>query len=126
MNKCIKIISIILIILILSVCISNICFASSDPIENPNFYEPDTSTLAKDSKKLVEIGNIIVGSIRATGTVIVVIALMVIGLRYMFGSTEERANYKETMVPYLIGAVMIFTIPNLLGIVYDLVKSINF
>lgn len=98
--------------------------SSVDPIENPDYYMP-TDTTGKNTK-LIDIGNTIVGAIRIIGTVIAVVSLMVIGLRYMVGSTEEKANYKETMIPYLIGAVMIFTIPNLLGIIYDLVKSINF
>lgn len=62
---------------------------------------------------------------RAVGTVISVVALMAIGLKFMMGSASEKAAYKETMIPYLVGAVMLFTIPNILGILYDLVKGIN-
>ncbi len=97
--------------------------SSEDPIENPDKYAPIDKT--GENTTFIRIGNIILGTIRALGTVIAVVALMVIGLRYMFGSLEERANYKETMIPYLIGAVMLFTIPNILGIIYDLVKGIN-
>lgn len=94
-----------------------------DPISNPEFYKP-TDT-AGDNTKFINIGNIIIGTMRVVGTVIAVVALMVIGLRYMFGSTAEKATYKETMIPYLIGAIMLFTIPNVLGILYELVKGIN-
>lgn len=97
--------------------------AGDDPITNPDAYKPNSTG---GNTKFIGKANIIIGTIRVVGTVIAVVALMIIGLRYMFGSVEERANYKETMVPYLIGAIMIFTIPNLLGIVYDLVSSIKF
>lgn len=95
-----------------------------DPISNPNFYKPTDST--GDNTQFINMGNIVIGTMRAVGTVISVIFLMVIGLKYMMGTVAERAEYKKTMIPYLVGAVMLFTIPNILGIIYDLVKGINF
>ncbi len=96
---------------------------SQDPIDNPNFYKPTDTT--GNNTQFINIANVIIGIMRALGTVVAVVALMVIGLKFMFGSTSEKAAYKETMIPYLIGAIMLFTIPNILGILYDLVKGIN-
>lgn len=95
----------------------------TDPIDNPDYWVPSENT---DNFLLADMGNTIIGAIRAIGTIIAVVAIMIIGIKYMFGTIEEKANYKETMVPYLIGAIMLFTIPNLVGIIYDLVKQINF
>lgn len=97
---------------------------SQDPINNPDFYNPTDKT--GENTRFIEIGNIIIGTIRAIGTIIAVVAFMVIGIRYMFGSLYDRASYKETMIPYLIGAIMLFIIPNVLGIIYDIVKGITF
>lgn len=137
MNKLKKIISIIIIMIIAFLCYSNIScvygkgggsvtdkYDINYPILDPNDYKPIDKT--GENTQLINIGNVIIGTLRVVGTVIAVVALMVIGLRYMFGSTAEKASYKETMIPYLIGAIMLFTIPNLLGIIYDLVKGINF
>lgn len=96
----------------------------SDPITNPGYYDP-TGTM-QDEQEFLELGKTIITIIRILGTIIAVITLMIIGLRYMFGSLEERANYKETMIPYIIGAIMLFTIPNVLGIIYELVTAIKF
>ena len=63
------------------------------------------------------------GAIRLIGTAISVITLMTLGIRYMLGSANEKALYKETMGPYLIGAVMLFAIPNLIVIMYDLITK---
>lgn len=99
-------------------------FDLEDPITNPDYYKPSETT--GNNTEFINMGNIIIGTMRAFGTAIAVIALMVIGIRYMFGSMAERAAYKETMIPYLIGAVMLFAISNILGIIYDLVKVIQF
>ncbi|MCI8353129.1 MAG: hypothetical protein HFJ58_06080 [Clostridia bacterium] len=96
---------------------------SQDPINNPDFYKPTDKT--GSNKQFINIANVIIGTMRAVGTVISVVALMAIGLKFMMGSASEKAAYKETMIPYLIGAVMLFTIPNILGVLYDLVKGIN-
>lgn len=36
------------------------------------------------------------------GSFVSVGALMIIGIRYMIGSTEDKANYKKSMMPYII------------------------
>jgi hypothetical protein len=95
------------------------------PIENPSYYEPSANT-EEDNSLFSTMGGKIIGTIRAIGTVISVITLMTLGIRYMMASTQDKALYKETMIPYLIGAIMLFTIPNLIGILYDLVKNITF
>lgn len=46
--------------------------------------------------------------IRIIGTFIAVGALMIIGIKYITGSVEEKANYKKTMIPYIIR--MLYTI----------------
>ena len=94
-------------------------------ILNPDDWTPSDPTTG-NSGKLLEKANSIVYALRIFGTIVAVVAFTVIGIRYMSASTEEKASYKETMVPYLIGAVMIFAIPNIIGIIYDLVKGMNF
>lgn len=91
-------------------------------IIDTDFYKP--TDITGNNSKFINIGNIIIGTMRAVGTVIAVVMLMVIGLKYMMGSVAEKAAYKQTMIPYLVGAVMLFTIPNILGIIYDLVEGI--
>ena len=40
--------------------------------------------------------------IKVVGTFLAVGILMVIGIKYVTGSVEEKANYKKTMIPYII------------------------
>ena len=41
----------------------------------------------------------------------------------MMGSVEEKAQYKETMKPYLIGAIMLFGITNILYIIQSVIAN---
>lgn len=66
-----------------------------------------------------DIGNKILGLIQVIGTFISVGGLMILGIRYMMGSTEERASYKKSMLPYIIGAVLLFAAVNITTIIYN-------
>lgn len=85
-----------------------------DPINNPEAFQPGSMSGADE---VMDIGNRIIGVIRFVGSFASVIVLIIIGIKYMTGSLEERAEYKKTMLPYLIGAILVFAITNILGIV---------
>ena len=59
------------------------------------------------------IGNSILGIIRLVGTFISVGGLMIMGIRYMTGSVEERASYKKSMIPYIVGMGLLFGAVNI-------------
>lgn len=94
-----------------------------DPTENPSSWAP--GEISQDEKEVAEKVGKILGIINIVGVVVSVITLMIIGIKYMFGSIEEKAEYKKTVMYYLIGAALIFsgtTIPNIL---YKIGTSIN-
>ena len=90
---------------------------------NPDTYKPNTSSV-ENGDKLKNIGNDIIGFLQLIGTVLSVLVLAVIGIKYMVGSVNERAEYKKAMLPYIIGAIMVFAITNLVGIIAKLSGSL--
>ena len=54
------------------------------------------------------VGKNIVSIITTVGIIVAVIVLLILGIKYMMGSASEKAEYKKTMIPYLVGAVLIF------------------
>ena len=94
----------------------------TDPVQNPDDYKPNNNPESNNTR-LISIGGSIIGVIRFIGTALSVIILMVLGIKYMIGTLEEKANYKEAMGPYIIGAIMVFALPNLLSILYDLIVN---
>ena len=123
MQKIGKILLIIIILFTIFNCIGNNVYAElKNPVDNPDYYKPEKNE-ESDNTKFINIGNTVLGIIRAIGTFVSVITLITLGIRYMLGSTQDKALYKETMVPYIIGAVMLFIIPNIIGIMYDLITQ---
>lgn len=91
-----------------------------DSVLNPDNYRPTK----EESPETMEIANLITGIIYYAGIFISVGALMIIGIKYMLGSVEEKAQYKEVMMPYIIGAVLLFGGVNILKIIETVVKQI--
>ena len=75
--------------------------------------------------KISSKASIIATVIRAVGTVVAVVALAIIGIRIMFGSIEQKAQYKELLVPYLIGAVMVFGISWITSLIFEYATQIG-
>lgn len=86
---------------------------------SPDDFEPseDTST---NRKALAKAGKV-VGAIQAIGNIVSIGALIVIGIKYMIGSVDERAEYKKTMLPYLIGAILVFSGANVVQLIYNVI-----
>ena len=61
-----------------------------------------------DTTGINTVGANIVSIVTTIGIIVAVVVLLVLGIKYMMGSAAEKAEYKKTMIPYLIGAVLIF------------------
>ena len=72
---------------------------------DPNDFQPGNPSQT-DVTKIANIVNPIIGTIKVAGIVIAVIILTIIGIKFMTGSIEEKAEYKKTMIPYLIAVII--------------------
>lgn len=98
--------------------------AMIDPTTDQGHYNPN-GLEGQDTTKVSTIINNILGAIQVLGSIIAVGALMIIGIRYMAGSIEEKAMYKQTLGPYVVGAILLFAIVNIVSVAYDVFSSIN-
>ena len=120
MNKTIKILSIVIIAIMLVVSISSMSFAAK-PDEVTKTLQ--TGSEAVQSQDVTNFGSTLIGILQIAGTIAAVVILMVVGIKYMMGSAEEKAEYKKVMIPYIIGAVLLFAAPNLVRVVYSLSQN---
>ena len=84
---------------------------------------PDTDGNGADSA--AKIGNQILGIIQVVGIILSVGCLMILGIKYMMGSAEEKAEYKKTFIPYLIGALLLFAASAFAKTIYNWVTNIS-
>ena len=87
---------------------------------DPNFYNPSDSGISDSDKKAIKLKTgIILGWLRNISAIVSVIAIMVVGFKYILGSVDEKAKYKETLIPIFIGALMAVSGTTLISFIYN-------
>ena len=120
--KKIKIItSIIILLFLLLQIMCTICMAQSLQIQTDN-YKPGSPT---DYDQVTNKVAPIVIFLRTIGVIVAIAGISIIGIKYMLGSTEQRAGYKKSLIPYVIGTIMIVGLVTVLSIIIELSKKVN-
>ena len=115
-----KIVKIITCLCLVTMVLS---FATSALALTPGEIKGDTSV--KGTQEIQNVGQSIVGILQTVGIVLSVIVLIVLGIKYMMGSAEEKAEYKKTMMPYIVGAALIFTASALAQVIYRFFTGVS-
>lgn len=113
-KKTLKIISILAIILCVIMVVTPVFATDPDPDatqQGTGTVNIDNLTAKNDANATTAIegfGGKVIGLISNIGIVASVIILMLIGLKYLTGSVEEKAEYKKSLIPYVVGVVVLF------------------
>ena len=105
-----KIISMCLIF-ILIICLLSATALAGDPTDVTQLFGGDLASInegdSTDTKIPGAIDSII-GLVQVAGTGIALIAVSLLGIKYMLASVEEKAEIKKYIVGIVIGAVLVF------------------
>ena len=119
-SKLIKILSLIILSIILILEFCQVVNAWT-----PNYSAVTSQTATNTENAVYSIMGSVIRIIRVVGTGIAIIMLIVIGIKYMVASPEGRAEYKKTMPPYVIGAIILFAASNLVSIIQAFANGIS-
>lgn len=116
-----KILSLIIISLLLIIILTPTFAMASGPIDNPDAFDPSKTSLS--NTKATEKVKVILNVISVVGIIVGVITLTIIGVKYMLGSVQEKAEYKKTMFSYLIGAILLVSICTIVQFIYRITNN---
>lgn len=117
MKKTVKIITVVLLAIILISVTSNV-FAG-DAIK-PGDLSGKVSY--GDSIDLQTKAGKIMGMIRNVAVIASVIILMVLGVKYMLGSVEEKAEYKKSFIPLIVGIVLVVSATAIASFIFNMAE----
>ena len=117
-KKSIKIISILLTVVLALMLLTTTAFAAKPGDFASGGNDVSGGTLSKAGKNIIE-------TIRTVAMIVSVIVLMVLGIKYMMGSAEEKASYKKTMMPYIVGAILVFGAAAVSNMVFDFATNLG-
>lgn len=115
--KILKSIIIIIIVTILFACISTYVYA--DPISAMDgIYSGGSQVINRASGRVL-------GIVQAIGISVAMIMLAILAIKYFASSIDERADVKKKLVPFVIGAFILFAASSLVGLVARTGAKIN-
>ena len=120
MKKAIKITNMILIIAIVALIFSNTVMATAGDVVGQLGAD-----YSQDAGGITTLGKTIISYISIAAIVIAVIVLTILGVKYMIGSASEKAEYKKTMIPYLVGAVLVFGAGAIAQVIVSVTSNIS-
>ena len=111
--------TLITIIAILLLCIPNVQASGySNNIVDWTFDAPQLPV------KLAELAGVIIKLLRNLSIIITIIVITILGVKYMLGSVEEKADYKKDYVNIIIGSVLISLTFSIVNVIFTIVDGI--
>lgn len=77
------------------------------------------------TSKVTDMGGSVLGVVQIIGVTIGIVCLIILGLKYMYSSTEDKATIKERLIPYAIGAVIMFGGTGILTLVANFARNMK-
>lgn len=111
-----KIIFLTIIFIFVLTFFSTISFAGEELDTN----QYNTQLKYDDATYLFDKSGAVLNLLRNIAAIVSVVTITIIGLRYMMGSVEQKAEYKQTMMPVVIGCVLVGG----LSVILTLIQSI--
>lgn len=118
-KKCFIIIILVITTIMINSCLSYATGTIKEDLGDLSSYE---GTVENSERFLAKVG-IVLGIIQAVGMIVAVAIIGVVGIKYMIGSIDEKAEYKKTAIAYVIGAIFVFSITTVPEIIYQFVHG---
>lgn len=118
MNKAIRIISIVMLVMLMVGALSMPVLASGEFLNNVN---PDN----RGTTGIENLFNNIIGIVQVIGTGIAVIMLIVLAIKYLTAAPDGKAEIKKTSIIYVVAAVILFAAVNILKVIADWSETIS-
>ena len=113
MKKTMKILTVLLIAILMITFDTNVLAADVS-------FDQLTPNYQGDSSSLVTKATNIMGLIRNVAIIASVIILMVLGVKYMLGSVEEKADYKKSFMPLIIGIILVVSATTIASFIFSM------
>lgn len=107
MKKALKVISILLIAFTLVFAVAQPAFAANKAEVDNILTNVNNGNGTAVDNGINDVANTVINWLWVISIIATVIVIMVIGLKYIIGSTQEKAEYKKSLIPLVVGALLI-------------------
>ena len=112
MKKSMKIFS-MLMIAVMMIMVATPVFASSSQI---------TPTPPQNTGNILKLAGKILGFLQWFALIGGTLIIAILGIKYMMGSLEEKAEYKKSFIPLIVGIVLVVSATAIASFVFNIAK----
>ncbi len=113
MRKSIKLLSVLMMVALITMSVVSPVFASNSSVIN------GINIQSGNTQSMQELAGKILGFIRNIALIGGVVIIAVLGLKYMMGSLEEKSEYKKSMIPLVVGIVVVMSATTIAKLLFD-------
>lgn len=113
-DKTLKIMSVLVLIAMVVMCLSNIVMAADSDLLDPKGV---TATPTTASGSVSNIVSQVLGIVQVIAIGVAVIMLVVLAIKYISAAPSEKADIKKGLTVYIIGAILLFGASGILQII---------
>lgn len=103
MKKSIKLLSILMIVTMVAMTATPV-LATIDPDAAIGSITPEAPS---NTKSILNLVNTILGFIQWGAIIGGTLIIAILGFKYMMGSLQEKAEYKKSMIPLVVGVIVV-------------------
>ena len=122
MKKSVKIISALLVAIMLIITIAPYALATVDTGIITDIDQKGKGR-AEGSEGVIAIAGNVVKWIRTLAAIAAVVIISVLGIKYMIGSAEEKAEYKKSFIPLIIGILVVVAAAQIATMIFGAVNN---
>lgn len=120
MKGTMKILSVLMIAIMLVAVVSIPVHATSTEVLNT--LTSNISGASGDVSQVSSMAGKVIKWIRNVAVIAGVILLTVIGFKYMLGSAEEKADYKKSLIPLVVGIIVVMAATQLMTMIMSFLE----
>lgn len=90
-----------------------------------NNVEKGETTESSATKSVNNIVSSVITIARIVGVTVAIVMLLVVAMKYMSAAPGEKADIKKSAVVYVVGAIVLFAVTGILGIINSFSSNIK-
>lgn len=117
MNKTIKIIATLLLAVLLVATVSQVALATYTQIIED--VDKKGEGVATEVNGVKELAGKVIRIIRNVAAIAAIVIISILGIKYMMGSTQEKADYKKSFIPLIVGIIVVFGAAQIASMIFS-------
>ena len=120
MKKVTKILTVVLLMAMIVLSVSEVFATGTTPGTIVQGIEDSAKTQTVNMGTLPQTVGKIIAYVRNAAILIGIVIIIILGIKYMLGSVEEKAGYQKSFVPLIVGIIVVMAATSIASFLFSI------